>query len=59
MTSWRCITCPAGSTEGTWAQADRQADKHTKDTQHTTITTTVGSTRVRDGKTVRNMRGAM
>lgn len=35
MTSWHCLTCPA---HGTGPDADKTADKHTRDTGHATST---------------------
>lgn len=51
MVTWKCLAkdCPAGESGTNWAQMDREAAEHTKDTQHGTTVETRGAKRTRPG----------
>lgn len=49
MTTWTCADCDAGATDFGWAAADKAAERHTKDTSHSTCTRTTGAIREREG----------
>lgn len=38
LSSWRCLTCPDGAEAHDAGLIDKAAEKHTKATQHATVT---------------------